>query len=185
MNKSLKLNELIFIAILSSAIGVAWLGYSFFYNIISPFLKPFALASLLEGAWLFSGFFFAYVLRKPGAAIVGETLSAIVESAFSQWGITAVLYGLIQGAMVELVLGVFKFRKYNSLIMALCGVFSAIGAWSINYYLYGFATLGFYYNSINLIGFMLSGAFFSLFAKYIANRLARTGVLNQFNIAKY
>ncbi len=39
-----------------------------------------------------------YILRRPGASIIGETLAGIVEMVFgSQWGIMDIVAGAIQG----------------------------------------------------------------------------------------
>ena len=80
----LTLGETVFIATLAAALGVAWWAYSLIYNILSPFLKTFGLSGLLDGFWFMAGPFFGYIIRKPGSALLGETIAATVEGIISQ-----------------------------------------------------------------------------------------------------
>lgn len=62
---------------------------------------------------------------------------------------------------------------------------SALGGYIITYFWYGYGAFSFSFNLLNLSCNMLSGALLGgLFARYLANRLAASGVLNQFRISQ-
>jgi energy-coupling factor transport system substrate-specific component len=183
MLQKLTFHELIFIAILSAAIGVIWWGYSFAYNILSPLLKPFGLSGLIEGFWQFTGVFFAVIIRKPGSALIGSVIAASVEGLISQWGFSAVISGICQGLPVELVFLVFGYKKFNYLICSIGGGFAAVGGYAVTYLWYSYSSFSLSYNLIQLSSGIVSAIFLAgILARFIALKLAKTGVLNQFQI---
>ncbi|MDD3267381.1 MAG: ECF transporter S component [Burkholderiales bacterium] len=185
MSNKLNLHDFVFIAIMSTAIAIAWWGYSFFYNIISPILKPFGLSGLIEGIWLISGIFFGIIIRKPGSAILGSMIAATIEGFISQWGLSALISGFFQGLPVELIFLAFSYNKWNKIICAIAGALSALCGYLVTFFWYNYSSFGIKYNLLNLGCGMLSGAILGgLLARYIALNLAKTGALNQFAIAR-
>lgn len=183
MTKHLTLSETVFLTVMATAMGVAWWAYSLFYGIISPFLKTFALSGLLEGFWHMGGIFFAYIIRKPGSALLGETIAALVEGLISQWGFSALVSGLCQGLPVELLFLATRYKIWNKINCALAGALSALGGYIVTYFWYGYSAFSLNFNLINLACNIISGAILGgLFSRYLANRLAKAGVLNQFRI---
>ena len=183
LSNKLNLNEIIFICILSTAIGVFWWAYSLLYNIISPPLQIFGLSGLLTGFWQFAGVFFAYIIRKPSSAIFGETLAATIEGIISQWGVSAVVSGISQGLPVEIVFLLSRYKIKNYYLVALAGTCAALGGYLVSYYWYGYNHLSITFNIVNLSSSLISGAIFGgMFAKYSADKLVNNGVLNQFRI---
>ena len=66
----------------------------------------------------------------------------------------------------------------------LSGALSGVGGFMINYYSYGYNLLRFKFNITNLICNIISGAILGgILAKYFADNLAKTGVLNQYRIS--
>ncbi len=180
----LTLSEVIFIAIMATAMGVAWWLYSFIYDIVSPLLRTIGLSGLLEGFWHMGGIFFAFIIRKSGSAILGETIAATVEGMISQWGVSALFSGLCQGLPVELLFLATRYKVWTKLNCAVAGALSALGGYIITYYWYGYNSFSLNFNLINLAGNLISGAILGgLFARLLALRLAKTGVLNQFRIS--
>lgn len=184
MSNRLTLSETIFICILASSLGVAWWAYSFAYNIISPVLKPLGISGLLEGFWHMGGIFFGYIIRKPGSALLGETIAATVEGLISQWGISAVISGACQGLPVEILFLICRYKVSSKSICALGGVVSAIGGYLVTYYWFGYGELSLKYNLLNLGCNIISAAIIGgLLSRYLANQLAKAGVLNQYRIS--
>lgn len=185
MSNKLNLHDFIFITIMSTAIAIAWWGYSFFYNIISPMLKPFGLSGIIEGVWLLSGIFFGIIIRKPGSALLGSMIAAGIEGFISQWGLSALVSGFCQGLPVELIFFAFSYKIWNKTICAIAGASSALCGYIVTFFWYNYSSFGIQYNLLNLSCSMLSGAVLGgLLARYIALNLANTGVLNQFAIAR-
>ena len=184
MKQKLTLSEIVFIAIISSALGISWWAYSFIYDIIAPLLKSIGLSGLLEGFWHMGGIFFAYIIRKPGSAILGETIAATVEGLISQWGFSAVVSGFCQGLPVELLFLACRYKNWNTTSCALGGALSALGGYIVTYYWYGYSQFTLKFNLLNLSCNLISGAILGgLFARFLANRLNQAGVLNQYRIS--
>ena len=184
MSNRLTLSETIFICILASSLGVAWWAYSFAYDIISPILKPLGISGLLEGFWHMGGIFFGYIIRKPGSAVLGETIAAIVEGLISQWGITSLVSGLCQGLPVEILFLLFRYKNWSIVICGFAGLLAALGDFASAYIMFGYSSLSLNYNLINLICYIISGTLIGgLLSRYLANQLAKAGVLNQYRIS--
>lgn len=180
----LTLGETVFIAILSSALGIAWWAYSFIYDIISPLLKTIGISGLLEGFWHMGGIFFAFIIRKPGSAVLGETIAAGVEGLISQWGFSAIVSGLCQGIPAEIVFLLCRYRVWNKYTCMLAGIASALGGYLVTYYWYGYNHFTLWFNILNLSCSLVSGALLGgLFSWYLARQLAHSGVLNHYRIA--
>lgn len=89
-----KLQEIILVAMLCIVFGVVYLAGVYLASFLSTLLTPVGLAPLANelvfGVWFMASTLAAYILQKPGAAIVAEVLAALIE----------VLLGNMYGPMV-------------------------------------------------------------------------------------
>ncbi len=183
--KLLNISEIVFITVLSAVMGVIWWFYTFFYDITAPLLKPFMLDNLLTGVWFMGAVFFPYIVRKPGAAILGELIAAVVQGFIARWGISSIAYGLVQGVPVELFFLILGYRRWNLPVLMIAGVISALGSYILSFFWYGYSQLTLQYNIVQIVSFAISGAVLAgVFSKYLADGLKKTGVLNQFKIIR-
>jgi energy-coupling factor transport system permease protein len=183
--KKLTINEIIFIAIIGSAMGIMWWAYTFINDILAPILKLAAIDSLLSGVWLMGGTFFGYIIRKPGSAFLGEIMAAIVQGFISRWGISSLIYGLTQGIPVELCFLLFGYRKWNYWSMSIAGIMAACCSYATTVLWYGYFHMNLTFHLMQLGSGIISGIIFpGILAKIIADKLFKAQVLNQFNIAK-
>jgi energy-coupling factor transport system substrate-specific component len=183
--KKLKINEIIFICVLSIALGIFWWGYTFIYDIMKPLVQPFGFKYLFSGFWLMGAMFFGYIIRKPGSALLGEVLPAFIQAFIARWGLTSIIWGLVQGLPVEIFFLLLAYKRLSAGKMAIAGALAAFCSYFLDYFLDKYYLLTWQFNLIQLLGFVLSGASMGgLFAKYIADRLRTTGVLNQFGIVR-
>ena len=181
----LTLSEIVFIAIMATAMGVFWWVYSFLYNILTPFLKLILADGLLTGVWLMGAVFFPYIIRKPGSAILGESIAATVECLISQWGVGAIVYGVAQSIPVELFFLALRYRKWNTSTILIAGLISSSAGYILSIFWYQFYELGFGYNIIQLVIHAISGMILAgWLSKVMADKLVKTGVLNHFNIVR-
>lgn len=185
-SKKLTISELVFITILSVMMGVFWWAYTFVYDILSPFIRSFGLDGLLTGFWYMGGLFFPYIIRKPGCAILGEVIASVIEGVISHWGIVGTLvYGFLQGALPELLFLSCSYKRWSMKVMCLGGLLSGLVAGIASIYFYQYYKLGLTYSIIQIISPGISGMIFAgVFSKLLADKIAKTGVLNQFNIAR-
>jgi energy-coupling factor transport system permease protein len=184
--KKMKINEIIFICVLSIALGIFWWGYTFIYDIIEPFLQPFGLKYLISGFWLMGAMFFGYIIRKPGSALLGELIPAFIQAFIARWGLTSILWGVVQGLPVELFFIALRYKNLSAGRMAIAGALAAFFSFMFDYYYYKYYLWDLQFNLIQLLGFVISGAIMGGFmAKYTADQLQKTGVLNQFEITRH
>jgi energy-coupling factor transport system permease protein len=112
--------------------NIAWGGP---LDVIFAFAPP--LKDLGYAVWLVPAVLAPLIVRKPGAAIFAETVAAGVSAILgSQWGIDALLSGLIQGAGAEIVFALFAYRTWTFPVLALAALGSAVAAWIHDWVLY-------------------------------------------------
>ncbi len=183
-NLKWNIKEITLTAVLSIALGVVWWGWTFLYNLLDPFLKPFGLNYLVVGFWFIGGTLLPYIIRKPGAAIFSESLGAIVEGFITQWGITALLWGVVQGAFAELIFASFRYKRYGIGVMILAGISSAIGSYILDFFYSKYFSLSLNIITVQVVSILISGALLGgILAKLIGDGLRKTGALNQFRIS--
>lgn len=120
--------ELMTTAVIGVVFGIAYWGWSSGYTAIDAAAPALGAAKgLLGGPWLIAGVVAGFVVRRPGAALIAETLAAAVSGIIgTQWGASVLLAGVLQGLGVELALALFLFRSYRVWVAALGGVLAAV-----------------------------------------------------------
>lgn len=175
--------DLLTAAFLGVAFGVAYWGWGLAYeapsNAISAGFPP--LSALVVWPWLVAGIVGGLVIRRPGAALFTELLAAVVSALIgTQWGLTVLVSGFLQGLGVELGFAIFGYQlfRWAPLVVGgfLGGAFEAVYEW------YSYWTdWGFGYKIAYL--FLLGGSvaiFGSLLAVALTKLLANAGALNPF-----
>ncbi|WP_458120771.1 ECF transporter S component [Paenibacillus sp. Z6-24] len=180
-----KMKEVVLTVILAVACGVLYLGWSTLWIPISALVGPIG-AGFMFGIWIIASPIVAYIIRKPGAALIAEVAAAAVEMLTgSHFGLSALLIGVFQGLGAEIAFAIFGYKRYNVFTLMLSGALAAVGSIAYNLVANGlgyyttqmfFLTLGIHVIS----GIVLGG----LLAKVIVEALARTGVLNPYEIMK-
>ncbi len=138
------------------------------------------------GFWLIAGVLASYIIRKPGAALIGEFLAALAEVLFgAPAGTPLLITGIMQGLGVEIVFGVRRWQDYSLPTMIAAGAVGMLVALPWNWFRLGYFQLAPGYQLLLLIVRLLSGAIISgLLAKLIGDALAATGVLSNFAIGR-
>jgi energy-coupling factor transport system substrate-specific component len=183
--KSLTIFELVLTAVVAVALGVAFWGWTFVYEIAKPLLKIYGLAYLFAGFWILASVFLSQIVRKPGVALMASILAAFVESLLTHWGMMSLMWGLVQGLGAEIVFFIFAYKKWDLITLVLASLLSALFSYFLDYLLYDYKNLSFAINGIQLISFLFSAAILSGFlSQYLSLRLKKLGLLDQFLIAK-
>ncbi len=183
--KKITVFEIVLIAVLSVVIGIAFWGWTYVYDQLKPFLKPLGFKYLVAGFWLFAGVFLPFIIRKPGVAVISETLSALVEGFITRWGILAGIWGLVQGLACEIVFLCFGYKRWKLIHLIIASIFSAIASFTLDFFYEPYYNLSFKFNLFQIISFIISGVIFAgILPYFLGKSLAKTGVLNQFEIAK-
>lgn len=141
---------------------------------------------LAFGFWFIAGILSALIIRKPGAAILGEFTAALAEVLFgSPVGIPLLITGLAQGIGAELVFALFKYRRYTPGTIMVAGAVAAVIALPWNWFRLAYFQLAPSFLVLLLGIRIISGAVVGgLLAYLIVEALARTGVLANFPVGR-
>ena len=183
--KTWKMKEIVLAVILSVVCGVIYLGWSTLWIPISAIVGPVG-AGFMFGIWVIASPIVACIIRKPGAAFIAEVAAAAVELLTgSHFGLSALLVGVFQGIGSEIAFAIFKYKRYNLFTLMLSGALAAVGSMIYNLIANGF---GFYTKEVFFVtlgihiisGIILGG----WLAKVVVDSLAKTGILEQYEIMK-
>src|SRR5207244_8130802 len=86
------------------------------------------LGDVFDGFYIVAGVLVGYVIRRPGAALLGEMLAALIEIPFTGFGAVVLWLGLVQGLGVEIVFLATRYRRFDLPIMLLAGAIGALVA---------------------------------------------------------
>jgi energy-coupling factor transport system permease protein len=175
--------DIVVASVLAVASGLVFVLWSLASNPIGTPLSAVlpGLQGLLGGGWLFAGVLTALVIRKPGAAVYGEVVAAVVEMLVgNQWGVITLECGLVQGLAAELVFAVFLYRRWGLPVAVLAGAAAGL-AMAINdlFLWYPGATTAF--TAIYTVSGVVSGALLAgALSWFVVRALAKTGALARF-----
>jgi energy-coupling factor transport system permease protein len=121
--------EIVVASVLAVAVGVIFWAWGLLWS--SAFQAiPFPFSYALVGVWMIGGLLVPYVIRRPGAALLGELVAAFVSMAMgNQWGILTMASGIVQGVGAEAVFAAFRWKRFTG--VALYGAAALAGAFSI------------------------------------------------------
>ncbi|MEK3733653.1 MULTISPECIES: ECF transporter S component [Paenibacillus] len=129
--KGLRVSDILVTVLVSLVFGIVY----HFWGSVYSLLKPFQADELLYGMWFAAATLAFLLIRKPGVAIIAELAAAHVEVLFgSGWGLTLLMYGLIQGLGAELVFAAFRYRNYSVWVAAAAGAVAALGSMVLDFY---------------------------------------------------
>jgi energy-coupling factor transport system substrate-specific component len=172
--------------VLAVAVGVIFWGWGLLYSSVFT-LIPFPFSYVTVGLWMVGGLLVPYVIRKPGAALLGELVAAFVSMALgNQWGILTLASGLVQGAGAELVFAGFRWKRFDRAAVfgaaALAGVFSILlDTFVYSYYrTYTWGSIGLAALLIVISSVVLGG----VLSQLLGEALAKTGVLSGLSISQ-
>ncbi|MEX0626557.1 MAG: ECF transporter S component [Chloroflexota bacterium] len=115
-------------AALAVAFGAVFQAWNLLWTAASPaFVAVPPLQGFMYGVWLLPAVLVPLVIRRPGAALLGEGVAAVASALFgAPWGLLTIVYGLMQGGAAELVFAMGLYRRWGLSISLLAG--AAAGA---------------------------------------------------------
>ena len=182
---SWKLKEIVVMSVLAVVFAVVYLAFLPVGKILVGFFGPIGY-DLIFGIWFIVSIIVAYIIRKPGAAFLSETIAATVEVLLGNAvGPMLMVSGMIQGLGAESAFAMTRYKRYDLFTLMLAGVMAAVFSFVWGYFLSGFAALSAGYVLAMFIVRIISGALISgLLGKMLSDALARTGVLSSFALGK-
>ncbi|WP_066296664.1 ECF transporter S component [Arthrobacter luteolus] len=174
--------DIVVASVLAVAVGVVFWAWSLAYGGVEALVLAFPpIGGLYTGGWLIAGVLGGLIIRKPGAAIYCEVLAAAVSGVLgTQFGLSVLLSGAIQGLGAELVFLLFLYRKFTLPVALLAGLGSGLFLGVSESILYkpewAFQWQALYTGFAAVSGLVLAG----LLSWLAVRALARTGVLSSF-----
>jgi energy-coupling factor transport system permease protein len=112
--------DIVVAAVIAVAFGVVFQAWNVLWE-TTTFIAP-PLRGAIYGVWMIPAVVVPLVVRRPGAALFGETVAAAVSMMLgAQWGLLAIVYGLAQGAAAELIFAFGLYRRWGPLTAILAG----------------------------------------------------------------
>ena len=183
-----ELKDVIMMAILGVVFAAVYLAVFQGGLALSTALTPAGLSAfgfeIIYGVWFMASTLAAYIIRKPGVALITEILAAAVELLMgNSGGLTVVLTGLIQGAGAELAFAIFRYKKWNLLSMSLAGILSALFIFCYELYYLNYIALAPSLLIAQLaVRFVSAVVFSGIICKLAGDGLAKTGVVKSYSI---
>jgi energy-coupling factor transport system permease protein len=120
--------DIVTAAVLAVAFGAVFQAWNVLWEATTWVLPPFR--GIIYGTWMLPAVLVPLVLRRPGAALLAETVAASAEILFgAPWGLWLLVYGLAQGAAAELVFAFGLYRRWGLIAaMAAGGAAGVAGA---------------------------------------------------------
>ncbi|MGE8207132.1 ECF transporter S component [Heyndrickxia sp. NPDC080065] len=179
------LREIVVMSVLGIVFAIVYLLFAQLGNVFFGLVGPIGYEPIF-GIWFIVSIIVANIIRKPGAAVLSETIAAFVEILIGNAvGPRLLISGFIQGLGAEAVFAATGWKRYSTWVLMLAGVGASIFSFAWGYFISGFATLSTTYVLSMLVIRMISGALLAgLLGKYISEGLAKTGVLNGMPLGK-
>lgn len=159
------------IGVIGAIFGVLFVAWWPVYEAVKGVGGVLASRLLTYGLWFMPAPLAASLIRKPGSAFLGEFVPALLEAIFpTAGGLTSVYYGVVQGALSEIVYAVVRYRRFGVLEAALAGALPGIGAVILDYYLFQ-DVYPIDYMLLLVLSAMVSGAIYGIVAYIVASRV--------------
>ena len=137
-NTTWRTTDIVVTAAIAVTFGVVFWAWNGVWAAAAPVFTAVPPAqNVLYGVWLIPAVLAMLVVRKPGAALFAELVAAGVSALLgSQWGLDAVLSGILQGLGAEAVFAAFRYRRFDLPVALLAGLGAAAGAFAHDIPLY-------------------------------------------------
>lgn len=136
-----KIRDWVTIAMVAAVLGVLFIFLDGLYTPLSNLLGPVFLG-ITYGIYTLSALLPAYLLKKPGASLIGSLFaSGINMLGGSPYGVNILLAGLLQGLGAEIGFGIFKYKKYSILNFFFSAIFMTSFVFIRDYFIFGLSQL--------------------------------------------
>lgn len=184
MKKTMTLMEIVVIAVIALVMGIISLGIDAIYAPLSTALGPFGAAAIY-GVYFVSSILPMYVVQKPGAALLGSLFTGLVNILLgSPYGIHIIVAQLAQGLGIEIGCLIFGYKRYDMVSLGLGAIIGMLVKTARDYFVFGFGELGPIMPYVTIIRCLSAAILGGLITILLGRALAKTGVLNEFNIVK-
>jgi energy-coupling factor transport system substrate-specific component len=168
------------------------------FAILSHIIAPIAFGlgghlgiGAIYGLWFIGGTMVGYIIRKPGAAFLGETIGSFVELLLvSPYAILLYYYGPAQGIMSELAFALNRYKRWGYRAMMLAGVLPVIAAYPFDIFVSPFYPAARYpgypleLHVALIIAYSVSGALLGgVLVRMVVNAAVKAGALRRWPVS--
>lgn len=185
-----KLQEIVFVAMSCIVLGVVYLAAVYLSAFINTAGTPVGLGflgnELLFGVWFMASTFAAYIIQKPGVALVSEILAALIEVLLgNMYGPMVIVTGLVQGIGSEIAFAAFRYRRFDWTTMTLSAFLCCVISFVWSFVRSGYGELAFGLLVLFFVIRLVSSVVFcDVICKVVADRLAGTGLLKGYALGR-
>lgn len=180
-----RFKEIVVMAALAVVFGVVYLAFLPLGSLLVGFMGPIGY-DFIFGIWFIVSIIAAYILQKPGAAFLSETIAAMIEVLLGNAvGPMLIVTGMVQGIGAEAVFAATRWKNYSTWVLMAAGMGSSVTSFIYGYFMSGYAALATEYVIAMFVVRLISGALIAgLLGKALSEGLARTGALSSFALGK-
>jgi energy-coupling factor transport system permease protein len=174
--------DIVVAAVIAVAFGVIFYAWDQLWSGLDTAFTSFPPARvLIAGVWFLPAVLGPAIIRKPGAGVFTEVVAAAISALLgAQWGLTTILYGLLQGVAGEAPYAATGYRSNKLPVALVSGLLAGAAA--------GYLDLALFYPTwkaswkLGEVGVeAASGLVIAGLGGWLLTRaLARTGVLDRF-----
>ncbi|WP_256758641.1 ECF transporter S component [Cohnella sp. WQ 127256] len=182
-SRGLKLTDILVTIVIAVVFGIIYKVWGPMYDVVKP-LGVHA-EQTIYGMWFIAGTFAFLVVRKPGVAVLAEVAAASISALLgSEWGISTLYYGVLQGLGAEIIFAIFLYRNASVWVVSLAAIGAAAGSLVLDFG-YGYIESLSTWNYTLLIGLRVLGSIViaGIFAYSLSKALELTGVTKVFRPA--
>jgi energy-coupling factor transport system permease protein len=130
--------DIVVAAVIAVAFGAVFQVWNLVWEGARPAFLAFPpLQGFMYGVWMIPGVVVPLIIRRPGAALLGEAMAASASALFgAPWGLLTIVYGLMQGAAAELVFAFGLYRRWGLVIAILAAAAAGAAASLLDVALY-------------------------------------------------
>jgi energy-coupling factor transport system substrate-specific component len=174
--------DIVLAAVLAVAFGAVFQAWNLLWAALGPaFVAVPPLQGFMYGVWLMPAVLVPLVVRRPGAALLGEGVAAVASALFgAPWGLLTIVYGLMQGGAAEIVFAVFLYRRWGLATALLAGAAAGAAAVLLDLAIYYPSWAAGYQVLYAALVIPSAGVIAGLGGWLLVRALARTGVLSAF-----
>lgn len=176
--------DYVLVAVLAVVFGAVYWAW------LQPYLwiEPIAAQpgqELFFGVWFTSGLLGGYIIRRPGAAFLTETLTGAAEVLLgAPAGPVLVITGMMEALGAELAFAATGYRRWGLGTMLVAGAAAALVALPWNWFRLGYFALDPAFLLVLLAVRLFAGTLAGGAAKVLGDLVAATGSLNYFAIGR-
>jgi energy-coupling factor transport system substrate-specific component len=176
--------DILVLAILSLVFGIAMIFISTIYGVLSAIFSHALAGALLASLFVIPGLATPYILRRPGAAFLGQVLLAFVKLPFDPVGWTSLTIYIFLGILYELPFLVTRYRSYNLLTLICGGIFANLAVLIIVGLVAGGFNIAIGLIITSFVLVIVSGVVGPWLARLLADTIIKTGVLSRYAVSE-